>query len=131
MEKLFSLKGRINRAKYFWYSVFLGFANVCLHLGVRSLTDAGQHSGALSGDMAEIFRLLSCAIFTQGVVLAVRRLHDLNRSGWEWWLLLIPLYNIYLGVLLSFQKGTEGTNLYGEDPLQTENVAVTPAVLNP
>ena len=35
-------------------------------------------------------------------------------------MLLIPLYNIYLGLTLMFQKGTEGENAFGTDPLGRE-----------
>ena len=55
---------------------------------------------------------------------AVKRLHDLGRPGWHYWLLLIPLYNIYLAIVLLFVKGTPGTNPYGVDPLlHSEGVA--------
>lgn len=51
------------------------------------------------------------------VCVAIRRLHDLERPGVHWLLLLIPFYNIYLGFVLLLQKGTEGPNRYGEDPV--------------
>ena len=47
----------------------------------------------------------------------VRRFHDLNKSGLHYWLGFIPLYNIYLMVVLFTRKGTAGDNLYGRDPL--------------
>jgi uncharacterized membrane protein YhaH (DUF805 family) len=50
-------------------------------------------------------------------IVVVRRLHDLDRSGWQIWLFLVPIYNIYLGALLLFKKGTEGNNRFGFDPL--------------
>jgi uncharacterized membrane protein YhaH (DUF805 family) len=48
---------------------------------------------------------------------AVKRLHDLGRSGWEYFLFLLPFYNIYLGLLLLFKRGSDGDNKYGPDPL--------------
>jgi len=48
--------------------------------------------------------------------LVVRRLHDLDKPGAHYWLLLVPFYNIYLSILLTFQKGTTGPNRFGEDP---------------
>ena len=48
---------------------------------------------------------------------AVKRFHDLDRPGTHYWLLLIPFYNIYLGLVLLFEKGTVGDNKYGPDPL--------------
>lgn len=67
----------------------------------------------------------------------VRRLHDINRSGW-WWpvtLITIDLYSagmpdgvftiplpfgLVLDVILCIVDGTSGPNQYGEDPLGRE-----------
>jgi uncharacterized membrane protein YhaH (DUF805 family) len=50
------------------------------------------------------------------ISLHVRRLHDLNRSGWFWLLLLLPYVNILFLVLLLFARGTKGENHYGVEP---------------
>ena len=47
---------------------------------------------------------------------AVKRLHDLGRPGWHYWLLLVPFYNLYLGLVLLFQQGTPGSNRFGVNP---------------
>lgn len=48
----------------------------------------------------------------------VKRLHDLGMPGWHYWLLLIPFYGVpYLTLEAVFQKGNEGANKYGPDPL--------------
>jgi uncharacterized membrane protein YhaH (DUF805 family) len=46
----------------------------------------------------------------------VKRLHDLNKSGWLWLLGLIPLVNVFFGIYLLFGKGTEASNDYGAPP---------------
>ena len=104
----FTLKGRANRKKYFLQilipSFISGFGNVM----VLSASEGTAGFGAL--------------IFLTGSILtifpAVRRLHDLNVSGWYLLLWLVPLVNFILGLTLLFKKGTDGTNQYGPDPLQ-------------
>ena len=63
--------------------------------------------------------LYALAAFLPATAVLVRRLHDINRSGWWWLLAFIP----YVGwaVLLIFLclRGTPGDNDYGLDPLQT------------
>ncbi len=54
--------------------------------------------------------LWSIAILLPNISSAVRRLHDVNRSGWY---LLIPIYN----VILLCQRGTVGENRFGSAPL--------------
>jgi hypothetical protein len=56
--------------------------------------------------------LYSLIVITPFISLCIRRLHDLNLSGW---FALIPLYNIYL----FSKKGDIGKNMYGEDPYKT------------
>jgi uncharacterized membrane protein YhaH (DUF805 family) len=44
-----------------------------------------------------------------------KRMHDVNKSGWYFF---IPLYNIYL----AFSPGTKGNNNYGIDPSPVKNI---------
>ena len=57
-----------------------------------------------------------------GVAITVKRLHDLDRPGWHWWLMLVPLVNLYIGAILLFAKGTVGHNQFGRDPLMAAKV---------
>lgn len=51
------------------------------------------------------------------ILLLIRRLHDLGRTGWLWLLILIPLVNFALLVYVFCFKGTTGPNRFGPDPL--------------
>lgn len=70
--------------------------------------------GVLGGDGSYMFGgiiyLLSFPIF---VALSVRRLHDMDWSGWLVLLTFVPLANIFMGLCLLFKKGTDGPNQYG------------------
>jgi uncharacterized membrane protein YhaH (DUF805 family) len=61
--------------------------------------------------------ILSIFLLVPGsITLVVRRLHDLGKSGWFWFVALVPvvggLYLIYLFV----QEGDMGENMYGSVP---------------
>ncbi|AZB99930.1 DUF805 domain-containing protein [Acinetobacter pittii] len=47
------------------------------------------------------------------VVLVVRRLHDLNKSGWMGLLLFIPVVQFFFMIYLLLASGTAGPNQYG------------------
>ena len=68
------------------------------------------------------FSTVSLAIYFMFLVIfsdiCLKRLHDLNQSGWSVMGMLIPFYNIYLLYKLLFIKGTKGENKYGHDPLE-------------
>lgn len=108
IKKYFGFSGRINRAKYFWIPFLVGIPIAIL--------------GVLAQYSENIFLLLLALLFEiasaiLSICLTVQRLHDIERPGTHWWLLLIPLYNIYLGLVLLFKPGTDGPNMYGPDPL--------------
>lgn len=49
------------------------------------------------------------------ITVTVRRLHDVGRSGWWWWLHFIPLIGTI--VLIIFLVGeSQGPNQYGPGP---------------
>jgi uncharacterized membrane protein YhaH (DUF805 family) len=57
------------------------------------------------------------ALLLPSLGVSVRRLHDLDRSGWWMLVAFVPLIG---GILLLYwfcQKGTSGSNQYGPDPL--------------
>ncbi len=116
MNGLFSMHGRLNRAKYFWRTLLISMSVTIVAVV------AGFLLGVIMGENAEPAALLVGVILgVAGDVAmafeAVKRLHDLDRPGAHYWLLLIPVYNIYLALVLLLKRGTSGPNRYGDDPL--------------
>ena len=109
--ELFSTKGRVNRA---WY---LG------HVLLDDLVIAGMATVLLlAADLLTgLFWLPLVGVGVAGawaaMAVTIKRLHDLDRPGWHVLFLLIPLYNIFFGLVLMCVKGTDGDNPYGPDPL--------------
>jgi uncharacterized membrane protein YhaH (DUF805 family) len=52
------------------------------------------------------------------IAMLIKRSHDRNRSGHFIWLMFIPIINLWPAIELSFFKGTEGPNKFGDDPLK-------------
>jgi len=129
MNDLFSMHGRLNRARYVVRCVAIGV------LAEMAAFLSGLLLGVSLGEGAEpVAAILGALIGLAGTVVmafeVVKRLHDLDQPGTHYWYLLIPFYNIYLGLLLLFKRGTSGRNQYGDDPLAVPQVAMavtTPA----
>jgi uncharacterized membrane protein YhaH (DUF805 family) len=64
-----------------------------------------------------ISSLFSLAVLIPGIAIAVRRLHDLDRSGWWILLALIPLIGAIILLIWFISKGTDGPNRFGPDRL--------------
>ena len=62
--------------------------------------------------------LIGIAGAIPGLMLAVRRLHDLDRP--TWWIVgnFVPIVNVLFSLYLLLAKGTTGPNQYGPDPLE-------------
>lgn len=114
-ELFFTSKGRLNRKSYIYRSLFLSLV-LCVVQGV--LTFAANTIGALELLFAVVAFGFSLFGFVSNIMMGVRRLHDLDLSGWWMLLLFVPLVNILFYIYILFFKGTEGPNQYGEDPLQ-------------
>lgn len=101
--------GRSRRAEYWFWTLFTMVAGLCLT--ILDLVMFPYHEwGPLSS-------LFSIAFFVPGLAVSVRRLHDIDRSGW--WLLigLVPLIGLILLIIWFTRKGTTGDNRFGPDPL--------------
>ena len=100
IEQYMTLRGRANRAS-FWK--FVGF----VFLGLIVSSGVGDAPGLM---------LFILAMIWPSVSMAVRRLHDMDCSGWWLILGLIPCVNWVLVVILGFIAGTNENNSYGPKP---------------
>jgi uncharacterized membrane protein YhaH (DUF805 family) len=110
MGNFLSFAGRMGRLRYLVVLIVLQVAVSLLYL--PTLNELGMPTAS-----SYIVSMLSMVAYAIPVV---RRLHDLDRPGTHYWLLLVPFYNIYLSFVLHFQKGTPGQNAYGPDPLAAQ-----------
>lgn len=110
--ELFSFQGRANRAWYFWHTLLDGAFVVGLILAIVIV-------GGVLGNPLFVLPAVGVLVAggVAGVAIAIKRLHDIDRPGWHWWLLLIPGYNIYLSLVMLFKRGRIGPNEFGADPL--------------
>jgi uncharacterized membrane protein YhaH (DUF805 family) len=109
-RKYVNFSGRARRSEY-WYwvlfSVIVGF--------VAAIVDM-QLNTQLNSSIANL------VIAIPSIAVAVRRLHDIDRSGW--WVLigLVPLVGFILLVVWFASEGTHGPNRFGPDPLDENPV---------
>ena len=105
-QGFFSFEGRINRLKYFVQTLI---PSIIVLIG-QGFFQSGDEVGIgiiliLTGNAFALFP-------------SVKRLHDMNLSGWLVLIVFIPLINLIFIFVLLFKRGTEGPNAYGSDPLQ-------------
>lgn len=112
--KYATFTGRASRSEYWYFILFMVILNIVL-----GIVDNGLLHTTMStpeGDVGILGTLAGLALLLPSLGVAVRRLHDVGRSGW--WLLLNLTVIGGLVVLYWFvQPGTQGPNDHGPDPL--------------
>ena len=111
--------GRISRIQYFLALMLL--IVICL-AAVLLMSMLGGVMGMGNGNSLGIVLLIIpvlcfyLALFIFSMFLGVRRLHDINLSGWFYLVCLIPGIGFLFGLFVLFMPGTAGLNKYGNPP---------------
>ena len=93
-SKYATFSGRANRSEY-WYFYLLSF---------------------IVGLIPFIGYVAGLALIIPSLAVAVRRLHDIGKSGWNLLLCLIPLVGAIILIIWYCQPSQEGDNEYGPNP---------------
>jgi uncharacterized membrane protein YhaH (DUF805 family) len=97
--------GRACRSEYWYWTLFTVIVSV-VALGIDSMLRAQV-----------VNTIWDLATFLPSLAIVVRRLHDLDRSGWWFLLIFIPLVGIIILIVWFCSKGTDGPNRFGPDRL--------------
>ena len=108
LKNYVNFQGRANRAEFWWLFLFnflVGFV-----LGIL-----GQ-----IGKIGVVFTILSyiysLAVLLPGLGVSVRRLHDINKSGWYILIGLIPIVGGIILIIWLAKEGDKTENQYGPVP---------------
>jgi uncharacterized membrane protein YhaH (DUF805 family) len=108
-----NFSGRAIRSEYWYWFLFTllgGFATEILDAGIFS--SQIPSASPLNG----VFNLLT---FLPSLAISVRRLHDIDRTGW-WILIAFTIIGLFVLFYWACVKGTHGDNRFGPDPLPAE-----------
>lgn len=104
MSQFLSFQGRINRMTYFLRMLLIAAPTVVLSMAFEREDDVVALI-AIGGAVLSTFQV-------------VRRLHDINLSGYYWFVFLIPFANIIFGLYILFKAGDATENVYGPPPAE-------------
>lgn len=111
LRKYATFSGRSRRKEYWLFVLFVIVVSLVLSgidaaIGTYS-TSAG--TGLLSG-------IFSLAVLVPSIAVLLRRLHDIDRSGWWALLLLVPLVGGLILLIFALFDSTPGENRFGANP---------------
>jgi uncharacterized membrane protein YhaH (DUF805 family) len=97
LQNYATFKGRASRSEYWYFVLFNVIFSIVL----------GFVSGIV--DIPILYTIYSLALLIPSIAVAVRRMHDVGKSGW---FVLIPIYDL----ILACTQGVKGENEYGTEP---------------
>ena len=102
--------GRARRKEYWMFALFNFIFALVLSL-----------IGVLTFGMLYILAILyGVAVFVPALAVAVRRLHDIGKSGWYYFIILIPLAGPIWLLVLMCTDSQPGGNKSGPNPKEEE-----------
>jgi uncharacterized membrane protein YhaH (DUF805 family) len=126
-RKYATFKGRASRSEY-WRFTLLAF------LVEWPLLLTEFESGPFYQVLGFMYFILTLAVIIPSMAVWTRRMHDIDKSGWSWLLILIPIIGFVLIIKMAATKGDENGNKYGDPDngpytpvgLKTSNPVATP-----
>lgn len=110
-RKYVVFEGRAPRSEYWYWGLFAFLVSL-----VFSVLDLAMFPSMAWGPLNTATGL---ALFLPGLAVSIRRLHDIGRTGW-WVLITLTLIGIFLLLYWATNKGDDGTNEYGPNPLDQD-----------
>jgi uncharacterized membrane protein YhaH (DUF805 family) len=110
-KKYATFSGRANRKEYWLFFLFSLVVPLCFLVLGDLLENVGD-AGAIFGLLASLSILF---FFIPVLSVGVRRLHDINRSGYWWFISLVPVIGGAWLFILTCLRGTIGPNDFGSE----------------
>ena len=110
MRKYADFSGRARRMEFWMFTLFSSIftlAAVWIDYSLGTMSKNG------TGLLSTVFEL---AILVPTLAVTVRRLHDVGRSGWWYFIGFIPIIGMIWLLVLTVTDGNPGDNPYGPDP---------------
>ena len=106
-------KGRLERTEY-WFGYLVLVVTLLPFTSISPLNKLIE---------IPVFKLLVLSyMFLFIFSLSIRRLHDLNKSGWLSLLLAIPIVDFFVALYIGFWAGDMGTNNFGKPVNKTLSI---------
>ena len=109
LGKYATFSGRARRSEYWWFILFYEVV-----LGLALVIDF-----TILDSMPVLNVVVSLGLLLPSLGVSIRRLHDIDRSGWWFFVSLVPVVGIIILIVWLCKKGADGANRFGDDPLSS------------
>lgn len=111
LKKYAVFSGRAQRSEYWYFFLFYGLISIALGIADGLAGSYNKHAG-----MGMLSGIFSIGMLLPSLGVAVRRLHDVDRSGWWLLIALIPIVGVLVLLVFSVRDSQLGSNRFGLNP---------------
>jgi uncharacterized membrane protein YhaH (DUF805 family) len=121
LRRYADFSGRSRRKEYWMFTLFVLLVEIVLYgwIAAAAVASGGQMSAMVMVPFVLVL-LFGLAMLIPSLAVTIRRLHDLDKSGWTILLGLIPIVGPIVILVFMCTEGTRGPNRHGEDPKAAE-----------
>jgi uncharacterized membrane protein YhaH (DUF805 family) len=106
--------GRSTRAEFWWFALFVWIVQAVLYIPLMaSLPDSGEDASGAFWVWVALLTIFALVMLLPYISVTVRRLHDSDRSGWWYWISLVPCIGGIWLIILLVTPSTPGQNRFG------------------
>jgi len=113
LRKYADFNGRARRSEYWWFELAY-FLSLILLGAIGKILTSPNFQNYVLGTLAAIIIL---GALVPMLAVSVRRLHDIDKSGWNILWFSIPIVGFIVRIIWLCRRGTVGDNRFGHDPL--------------
>ena len=111
LKKYAVFSGRARRKEYWFFALFQ-----CIIIGILALVSAVADSSAIKLIFGSLYAIYVFGTLIPSIAVTVRRLHDIGRSGWWYFIVLVPLVGPIVLVVFTVMDSKPEENQYGVSP---------------
>lgn len=106
LSKYATFTGRATRSEFWWFALFVILVNIATSI-IDNLIIGAPVLNTIS----------ALGLLLPQLAAGVRRLHDIDRSGWWLLIVLIPLIGWIVLIFFNVQPSQQGANRFGPQPV--------------
>ena len=117
-------RSRSSRSEYWWATLFVTLASIPVGFIIGFVIGflfaiAGFSETTIQTLVGIVMLPVQIFIIIASTCLVIRRLHDVDKSGW-WYLIMFTIIGLIPLIIWYCSKGTDGDNRFGKDPLEQQ-----------
>ena len=116
--------GRASRSEFWYWQLFYFVIQLPISIAIIIVSASDGPDGNAVAGLNVLNFIFVLALLLPSFAVIVRRLHDVNKSGW-WYFIILTIVGIIPLFVWICTRGDGGPNKYGEDPLGAQTLAPT------